>query len=635
MSDIIVVGNPNAGKTTFINSLCNSNDKVGNWHGVTVKEAVHKTNILGKELMVVDLPGLYSLSASSPEEVVAKEYIVSHKDDLIVNIIDANYLERSLILTFELLKLSSHVVVAINMAGEVKNIDFDLLAEHLGIEVVPVDARKKKDVTKFICEIINEPQKTPSKIINNLSNDYVRSSQEIVRLCKKEVVSNKKPLFLSNILLNKYAFLPIFLSVMLIVFFIAFGPVGLVLSSGFQYVVQKLFDIIFGRILAEKIVLYEFLSGGVFGAIKSVISFIPQIALLNFCIGFLENSGYLPRVAYMFNSLLSQIGLNGKSTLALLLGLGCSASAVTFTSSIENKSVQKKTAIMLGFIPCSAKMPFVLCVCSTFFPKYKFACVFALYLLSILTGIAVLKLIGLIQRKKKEYNDYFLLEIPKMRIPSMWLIIKLSLRAAFDFFARIMGTVTIGSIIIYLLSSFTFNFTYVGMLSDGNMLTAISNFLFPIMKLFGLSSGYDVVVLLSGLFGKEMIVSSIGELNGVGSLGITLGESLTLVSSPVHFLSLKSIVVFSVIMVLYPTCITAFAGFKAKLGTKFAVFSFFVNLVSAFLMAFVVNLLFSCSISLVLLLCCILIAIISFIVLKYKKVNKCKGNCYGCNKLCW
>ena len=636
MNEILIVGNPNAGKTTFINSLCKSNDKVGNWHGVTVKEAVHKAVIDGTEQTVVDLPGLYSLSACSPEERLAKKYIENNLDKTIINIIDANYLERSLVLTFELLEISRNVVVAVNMASEVSDFDYEKLEKILGVSVFEIDARSKRDVLDFVKKaLLTVPKNKEKTALNRLGNS-VQNAQNAIKLCKKDVKNNKKTTNIDKILLNKYAFLPIFVICVLAVFFVAFGPIGLFLSDILQKCVGFVFDFVFGKIFSHKIVLYEFLSGGVFGAIKSVISFVPQIVLLNFCIGVLENCGYLPRVGYMFNFLLSKIGLSGKSTLPLLLGLGCSASAVTFTKSIENKSVQKKSAILLGFVPCSAKLPFVLCIVSAFFAEYKFLFVLVFYLLSILIGVVALKLHQMLTKNKQKQSDnYFLLEIPKMRVPSFLLLLKLSLKSAIDFVARILGTVTIGSILIYLLSAFNFKFAHVGMLGDGNMLTEVSNFLFPVMKIFGLSSTYEIVVLLSGLFGKEMIVATIGELNKVGSLNVTIGESLTIASSPICFLSTKSVIVFSCLVMLYPTCIAAFAGFKAEFGSKFAVFAFFVNLTISLAFAFLINVLWSNCVFLLVFLFCFLFAIILFVVLKYKKKNECKGNCYDCNKLCW
>lgn len=635
MKEIILIGNPNTGKTTLFNTLTKSHEKASNWHGVTVGVKSKKYFFKNEEFLVTDLPGLYSLNGFSNEEKIASDYLLNHKDALIVNICDANNLERNFKLTHELLKLRLNILIAVNMCNEVKLFDYDKMQEELDVKIIEIDARKFKDINKLKSAIFNifysEKSQKIAKSTGITSNfDAVLKNYKI----KNIEPPYKKTDKIDRFVLNKIIFIPLFIVIIFLVFYITFGPFGSWLSSlfnvFFNWFIEKLQKIILCMNMSN--IVKCFLCEGIFNAIGSVLSFIPQIVLLLFFMNLLEDSGLMSRIAFMFDGLLRKVGLTGKSLFSIFLGFGCTTSAILTTRNLENENLRKRTVLLLPFSSCSAKLPVYLVVASLFFEKYKYLFVFLLYVFSILISL----LFAVILKKYvPSKNDVFIMEMPKYRLPSLkkvfediWVIVK-------DFLIKVGTTILFFSALVWLAQNISVDFKFLnGENFNRSILYAISNFIAPVFKFVGLDNPGIVCVLFLGLIAKEMIIVGLAMINGVaGSLPL-LTQSLMCTSSVCSFTLISSIV-FLIFVLIYSPCISALVTVKNELGIKTSIFVFVFQFILAYVVSFVV---YRCMLNLNFLffiLGVILLVVFVSIVLKLKKRKSlmCRGNCSECGKI--
>ena len=374
MIRVSLIGNPNTGKTTLFNTLTCSNEHVGNWHGVTVEEKAKTIHFKEQEIEVVDLPGIYSLSRLSFEEKVATDYLLSHQTDLVVNICDYNNLQRNLYLTLGLLELGLNVIVVVNQIEKrrVSKISLVKLEEKLGVKVLPVDVADKQSVQQLKTELVNFQERAYSlpylkllplgqaevflpKFLRQSKNFYaiklLEDDQDVkqkfaveqtfdmaenvakvrydfidqlMRECGQKNFSVYGQSKLDKILLNKFFALPAFLLILAAIFYLTFFSVGAFLSDGLSFLLEKFVS---SPVLAwlegvagKSSWIYSFFEGAIFGGAGSVLTFLPQVALLFVCLSVLEDSGYLARVAFVFEDVLSKVGLSGKSVYTLLMG---------------------------------------------------------------------------------------------------------------------------------------------------------------------------------------------------------------------------------------------------------------------------------------------------------------------------
>ena len=734
MQKVILVGNPNTGKTTLFNSLTFSREHASNWHGVTVAVKEKPFKIASEKYLLCDLPGVYSLESYSEEEKIACDYLKSNSNQVVLCIVDANNLRRNLLLLMELKKQTENIILVVNMANEVKGLDALKLQKEMGVECVLVDARKRKSLVELCAKIQQlstklkmqtnnnrikfddtrnplDQNRAKTNVINNdcdanrlsfdqnqakdwtnktiidlnrikegnkLSifdqnqdrdkvdfnrNNYFQSkSQEnstnfdlkafekqtknqfdkidnILRKIDYKVTNTYGSSPLDKLFLNNVLSIFIFILIMGLVFFITFGCVGSFLSTTISAFFEYLSHIILlglGKIISSQVVL-SFIEEAVLGGALSVLGFVPQIMLLFTCLNFLEDVGYLSRVAFMFDSLFKRLGLTGRSVFSLIMGFGCTTSAVMTTRGLETKSLRKKTTILLPFMSCSAKLPIYAVICSAFFEKYKALMVFALYLLALLVMIVVSLLF---KDKEQAQKNSFMLEMPKYRLPNLQKVFSNAFDSAKSFIIRVGGLIVLCNVVIYLLFNFSFTLEWVGTNSTQSILYVLADKTKFIFAPLGLGSAYVVVALLSGFVAKEMVVSTLAILNSTTMTG--LATSLSMATSPVYFTTPQAIS-FLVFVLLYSPCVSALASINREVGRKSMLLSLFLSLGSAYLVSFTLYQ----SITLILtgrwvLAVClfILIAILTYFVLKYKKrkpttaIKNCMA-CGGCKGEVW
>lgn len=645
---VILAGNPNTGKTTLFNTLTNSFEHASNWHGVTVDVKQKQYEYAGKKFEVCDLPGLYSLDAYSKEEKIASDFIEQNRDAVVVCILDANNLKRNLFLALELKEKTPNLIFAVNMAKEVKSFDAKKLEQELGVKTLAIDARKKKSA-KTLKEAIADfaiEQIVPNKTLEQFDmSDFEKKSkqkfQEIADLLNR-IGYQQNGLYgkskLDKIVLSKFGSFVIFTLVMGLVFFITFGTIGNTFSEKvndiFGALSVKLYDFFQGFIKNE--LLLRFINEGVIAGALSVTSFLPQIILLFACLNFLEDFGYLSRVAFMFDPFFKRLGLTGRSAFSLIMGFGCTTTAIMTSRNLDNKNLQKRTSILLPFMSCSAKLPIFAVIASTFFAKYKALIVFSLYLFAILLMVVVALIFSKKDKEKEEQT--FLLEMPKYRAPSLSKVLKNALTAGKNFIVRVGGAIVLSSVVIFMLYNFSFKFQYVGQNSENSILYVLAKLLSWIFKPLGFGSVGATIAIFSGFVAKEMVVSSLAIVNKVPVDGLAL--SLASSSSAVWFSPISAIS-FLVFVLLYTPCVSACIMMKKENGRKEMWLSIGLQIGIAYLASFLVYNILSSIVKrqygfLAGLL--ILVALAGFAVIKYlkkkniKSVSACNGSCEACLK---
>lgn len=669
---VCLVGNPNTGKTTLFNTLASAREHVGNWHGVTVEERVKPYFYKGEKISLVDLPGLYSLSPLSYEEGVARDYILKEREALFVNICDENNLSRNLYLTICLMELGVNIILVVNQMGGGKRGDYNKLSQLLGVKVVCLDASNKQD-----CEVLNK-EILSFKRRGEYSLPYVKSLglsggniyQKIKLLEGDEHTSSSvgvKPDYqgagrvakarydyidlvlsqcfktsnsvygkskLDKILLNRFLAFPIFLCFIALAFYLTFFSVGKWLSDLMQFLLDKCVGTplisLSTRWFGEG-AMTSFVSEAIVGGIGSILSFLPQVALLFFFLSLLEDSGYLARVAFVFEDILSGVGLSGKSVYTLLMGFGCSTTAVLTARNMEDKNSKIKTALLSPYMSCSAKFPVYAVVGGAFFGQCNLWVILGLYIL----GVVVAVLLSLLYEKTflKSKKQSFILEFPPYRMMSykrtisiLWQNIKL-------FLTRVSGLILLMNILTWTLSNFAFPFKYVG--GEGvSMLQTLGGIFAPIFAPLGFGSWAIVSSLIAGLVAKEVILSSLAMFNGVS--GASLGASLLVPSSVVFFSSNASVLSFLVLTLLYFPCLASYVVLTKEIGKGWAFIGSAVQFVIAYILAFAVYrlaLLSPTQIGIILVSLITALAI-SLLIKKFKKKTPCKcKECKGCKKM--
>lgn len=614
---VALVGNPNCGKTTLFNELTGSNYDVGNRIGVTVesKKGICRYN---KNMLIVDLPGIYSLSPNSAEEIITHDFIINEKPDLILNIVDATNLERNLYLTTQLAETGVPMVIALNMADAVKKNGFEInanmLTKRLNIPSVPISASKCIGIEKLIKEC-NLGGNTQNQIKynaeieraisalclkNKISRFYAIQLTEkndtethitqarykfiksVAADCVKIIGQNRQFLLtekIDSIAMHPLFAIPIFILVMFCVFQITFGTFGSMMSD----MLDTLFNVQFANMLENILTSAEvgaFFKGllldGIISGIGSVITFFPQIMLLFLFLSFLEDSGYMARTAFIMDKLFIKIGLSGKSFVPMIMGFGCSVPATMAVRTLDNERDRKLTMLLIPFMSCGAKMPVYAVFTAALFPNNAGIVTFSLYILGIALGV----ISGLILSNTVFKGDEppFVLELPPYRMPTfkstfnhMWDKVK-------DFLTRVGTVILFASIIIWLLENLDFHL-HLTADSEYSIIGTLGKLIAPIFKPCGFGNWKVAVSLISGFAAKEAVVSTMSILYGAYNTA-DLVSCLTTSFTPLSAYS------FLTFVLLYVPCIAAVSTLRSELNSrKLTAFSVLYQLSVAWIMS--------------------------------------------------
>lgn len=564
---IALIGNPNTGKSTLFNQLCNEHVYTSNYCGVTtdIKEAKTFDNHT-----LIDLPGIYSLTPYSNEETITKDYLFNEKIDCIINIIDINNIRKNLFLTFELLDLNIPIILVLNMMDEFKDeLDLNMLKKTLGIDCIPISAKKKQGLTK-IKQCVHNLKSSHNITFTSTNNSYESIElryiyiDSIYETCIKE--KNINISYFDHIFFHPLLSYPCLFILLFIIFMFTFGNIGQVLFHIFDLMfnhIQHLLSIFFIQLNLNEY-LYSFIMNGILSGVFAILRFIPIILLLFFFFGLLDESGILARISVLMDAPLKVIGLSGKSFFPLFIGFGCSVPAILSTKSVHSKKERFLTIFLICFMSCSAKIPVYLFFCHAFFEHHIIEIIVLFYIFGILMGCCLLILLN------KETTS-FVMEVPKLKMPqlsSIFLYVFLKLK---EFITRTFTIIYISSILIWCLQHFNLSFQLINHPNDSILALFSKNLAFLFIPL-GFSDWRLITSLITGLGAKEIIVSSLTIL-------IPTTELYTILTP----LSAYSFMIF---VLLYSPCIASISAIKQELGIKYAIFIFLFQCLFAWCISF-------------------------------------------------
>ena len=617
MKAITIIGNPNTGKSTLFNSITRSNVHTGNWHGVTV-EAYEKTaTIQGKKYVCIDLPGLYSINSFSAEEKVSFDYIVSHKDNHYIYVVDANSLRRNLYLFMQLATFNLHIVLYINNYDIFKRaggrIDAEKLSLLLHLPVIIGDASKQKRVDGLISEGRSVPIIATDEI--SKPNIVYKKIEEIyfscVHISNKYIYGQSK---LDKFLLNKWLFLPLFLLCMFFVIYFTFFTFGQTISNGLLWLIEKGIEAPIIFLLTRFLKagwLVALVEDGIFASFNSVLSFLIPVCLLYVFLGLAEDSGVMARVAFMLDDWLNRVGLNGKASYTLLLGFGCNTTSMITARALPNRNTQIKTAILTPYMSCAAKLPIYSVIATKFFPHCSIWLVLGIYVLGV---VVALILAGVLEKTILPTNSKdFLLEFPAIRRPSIKKVSKNAIHSAINFLNKVVFIVVGVSVIVWVLNNFSLRFAFVPN-GQNNILPTIAHFISPLFSPLGFGAGL-VVALLAGFVAKELILSS---LILVGAL------SAFTTASAISFLVFCS---------LYLPCVSSLAVMLKFIGKKWTLFACICQFLIAYILSRLAYLLVVGSFGIIdIILIVIVMVLVCYALISVKHRKQCSG-CVNCSLL--
>lgn len=666
MMTFALAGNQNCGKTTLFNQLTGSNQHVGNFPGVTVdkKEGVIRDHHTGEhhhgprswghprhrrkdipqpeQAVVVDLPGIYSLSPYTAEEIVTRDFLIQEKPDGIINIVDATNIERNLYLSMQLMELNIPMVIALNMMDEMRangsTVDILKLEQELGVPVVPISAAKNEGIDELIEHALraaehkelpkrqdfctgavhrcihslahvvedhaaaigvpprfaatklvegDKPMIQQLKLTENELELAEHSIQEmeaelgtdreaaladmrytfIEKLCSDTVFKNgesrehMRSVRIDQILTGKYLAIPMFLLIMLLVFWLTFGVIGSFLSDLLSLGIDQVTAWADAGLTAYGInpVVHSLIIDGVFAGVGSVLSFLPIIVTLFFFLSMLEDSGYMARVAFVMDKLLRKIGLSGRSFVPMLIGFGCSVPAIMATRTLASDRDRKMTILLTPFMSCSAKLPIYAVFTAAFFPKYGALVMMLLYVMGMAIGIVC----ALIMKSTlyKGNPVPFVMELPNYRLPSLKSVGLLMWDKAKDFLTRAFTVIFVATIVIWFLQTFDTRFNVVAD-SSASMLAGLGRIIAPIFAPLGFTDWRASTALITGFSAKEAVVSTMAVLTDTSVAN--LGTALAAIFTP---LSAFSFLTFSL---LYTPCVAAIAAVRREMNSGLA-----------------------------------------------------------------
>ena len=635
--NIALVGNPNSGKTTLFNELTGSNQSVGNWPGVTVEKKVGLAKFNSKVYNIIDLPGIYSLSTMSVDEVITREYLQKDEVDVIINIVDASNLERNLFLTMQLLEVQKPMIIALNMMDVLENrgvkLDIEMLSSYLQVPIIPIVASKSKGIKECLQSAVLQAGKKPvlldyysektkniiDKIQSSLKDTHCTFSSavrfidegpevtigcdvDLVKIAELNewvekqfinssldrdmIIADEKYSYISSVLqgvitktkeeteslsdkidkvlTHRIFAIPIFLMIMYLVFYMAFGPIGGFIKEyfefGIEFIILRIADVLVWMNVSD--IVFSLVVDGILGGVGAVLSFLPEISMLFLMLSVLENSGYMSRAAFIMDRMFRRFGLSGRSFIPMLMGFGCSVPALMATRTLENEKERRLTMFIIPFMSCGAKFPVYAIFAAAFFSNNQANVVFSIYVI----GIVIAILSGVILKRfiSKGKTTNFIMELPEYRLPTIKNLFIHTWDRIRGFVVNAGTVILLAMIVIWVLQSFNFQLQLVSDSAD-SIFGVIGRSIAFIFEPLGFGEWRAAMSLIVGFVAKEAVVGTLGVLNGVGE-GVL--ESPEMLAQPLREvftpLSAYSFMVFTL---LYLPCVAAFATMKREMNS--------------------------------------------------------------------
>ncbi len=539
---IALTGNPNSGKTTMYNALTGRNEKVGNWAGVTVEKKEHpikKSFVSGnEELVAVDLPGAYSMSPFTSEESITSSYVKNENPDVIINIVDATNLSRSLFFTTQLLELGIPVVVALNKTDINKKkenkIDAAALSQKLGCPVVHTTSTTSDGLKEVIDAAVSCKGKTQAAPyiqgdIDLTSKEAVEKADrarfafvnKIVKEVETRKVLTKDKNFqdkIDAILTNKWVGIPIFALVMWLVFWVSQAWLGPLLSDLLVGWIEAFGGVVEGWMAgSQNEFLKSLVSSAIIDGVGAVVSFLPLVMVMYFMIALLEDCGYMARATVVLDPIFKKVGLSGKSVIPFVIGTGCAIPGVMACRTIRNERERRATAMIAPFMPCGAKLPVIALFVGAFFPNSGWVGT-AMYF----AGIIIILLCALLINKITAYKhrkSFFIIELPEYKIPSLWRAVKSMCSRGWAYIVKAGTIILVCNVVVTLMSSFTPSLAIAAEDGSDSILATICGPIdWLLIPVIGFASWKLVACAITGFIAKENVVGTIATLFGLSAV---------------------------------------------------------------------------------------------------------------------
>ena len=551
---IAFAGNPNSGKTTMYNALTGRNELVGNWAGVTVerKESPIKKGYYDwtEELVAVDLPGAYSMSPFTSEESITSGYVKNENPDVIINIVDATNLSRSLFFTTQLLELGIPVVVALNKSDIVNKkqtkIDEKILSEKLGCPVIKtistssgheglketVNAaaalRVNGQKAPYVQGDIDFKDKTAVEAADRKRFEFVNG---IVKQVEKRKVFTKDRNVqdkIDGIITHKIIGIPIFAAVIFLVFYISQTTLGTWIADWLVAWIETFQGWVGGLMENANPLLYALLVDGIIGGVGAVVGFLPLVMVMYFLIALLEDCGYMARATVVLDPIFKRVGLSGKSVIPMVIGTGCAIPGVMACRTIRNERERRTTAMLTPFMPCGAKIPVIALFAGAFFADawWVSATMYLVGILLVLLGALLVKKIT----GQKYRKSFFIIELPEYKFPSLKRACGSMLERGKAYIVKAGTIILVCNTVVQIMQSFNWQFQLVEEGAEGTSILASIAHPFAILFIpLGFGVWQLAAAAVTGFIAKENVVGTLAVVYGITNLIDT--DELALVGS--------------------------------------------------------------------------------------------------------
>ena len=610
---IALTGNPNSGKTTMYNALTGRNEKVGNWAGVTVDKKEHlikKVYAGSEQVIAVDLPGAYSMSPFTSEESITSSYVKNENPDVIINIVDADNLSRSLFFTTQLLELGIPVVVALNKSdiGTKKGnkIDEKALSQKLGcpvVKTISTSADGLKAVVEAAIAHASEIQSAP----------YIQDDIDLTNKSEVEQADRKRFVFVNNIvkeveirkvltkdknfgdkidnvLTNKWLGIPIFAVVMFLVFQISQVWVGTPVADLLVGWLETFQEWVRELLANASPLLSAILVDGVIGGVVAVVGFLPLVMVMYFLIALLEDCGYMSRVAVVLDPIFKKVGLSGKSVIPFVITIGCAVPGIMASRTIRNERERRATAMLAPFMPCGAKIPVIALFAGAFFNDAGWVST-VMYL----SGIVLIFLGALLVNRIAGYKarkSFFIIELPEYKAPSFWGAFKSMCSRGWAYIVKAATIILLCNMAVQIMQTFTWNFTFIDYeaiqaaaeampgateksvamaieaAANTSILSSIAApFATLLVPIIGIAAWQLAAAAITGFIAKENVVGTIAVCYGITNFISTDELALTGSGYAGGFMELTAVAALAYLMfnLFTPPCFAAIGAMNAEM----------------------------------------------------------------------